>query len=372
MSRRDVTKSPMSVNVVVVGLGYWGPNLARAVSSVRGGRLYGICDSSPERLKRFGSMYPSSVAFSSLDLVLADPEVNAVVVATPVDTHYELAAQALKAGRHVLVEKPLARSSEECEALIALAAANHLVLMVGHVFLYNMAVRKVREYVQAGELGDVYYAYSQRLNLGQVRRDVNALWNFAPHDFSILSYWLGAEPERVTTRGYAYVQPGIEDVVFVTADFPGGIGAHIHISWLDPQKVRLMTLVGTRKMMVYDDTQPDARVTIYDKGVTKVAGPGSQALGSLGRYETFGEFQLLHRAGDVLIPKIDFVEPLQVECQHFVDCIRDGTTPLTDGASGLAVVRALEAAQQSMDRKVEGEPVGSLPLGPTSRSTRSS
>ena len=221
--------------------------------------------------------------------------------------------------------------------------------MVGHVFLFNAAVRKVRDYIDSGELGDILYAYSQRLNLGKVRTDVNALWNFAPHDLSILSYWLGAGPERITARGYSYVQPGIEDVVFVTADFPGNIGANIHISWLDPQKVRLMTVVGSRKMVVYDDTNADARVVVYDKGVDTVPATG------LGTFETFGQFQLLHRAGDVLIPAVDFTEPLLLETQHFVDCIRDGTRPLTDGESGLAVVRALEAAQRSLD--AQGVPV---------------
>jgi predicted dehydrogenase len=216
--------------------------------------------------------------------------------------------------------------------------------MVGHVFLYNAAVRRVKEYVDSGELGDIYYLYSQRLNLGQVRRDVNALWNFAPHDFSIMSYWLDATPERVSARGYSYVLDRTEDVVFVTADYPAGIGSSVHISWLDPQKVRLMTIVGSRKMIVYDDTHPDAKVALYDKSVAKVD------TGGLGSFETFGQFQLLHRAGDVLLPKVDFVEPLQVELQHFVDCIRDGQTPLTDGRAGLAVVRALEAAQLSMAR----------------------
>jgi predicted dehydrogenase len=338
----------MTVNIVVVGLGYWGPNVARAVTAVKGGRLYGICDSDTARLERFAGMYPSAVAFPTLDEVLADEQVTAVILATPVDSHFRLAERVLRAGKHLLVEKPLARTSAECRTLIELADANRLTLMVGHVFLYNAAVVKVREYIDSGELGDVHYAYSQRLNLGQVRRDVNALWNFAPHDFSILSYWLGGGPSQVTARGFSYVQPGIEDVVFVTADFPGGVGANIHISWLDPQKVRLMTVVGSRKMIVYDDTQPDNRVTIYDKGVDRVGGDPSKA--GLGSFETFAQFQLLHRAGDVLIPKVSFTEPLQVQGQHFVDSIRDGTVPLTDGRSGLAVVEALEAAQRSMEQ----------------------
>ena len=338
-----------SVNVVVVGLGYWGPNLARAVATVRGGGLYGICDTDAARIERFARAYPGARTYATLDDVLADDDAHAIVLSTPVDSHFGLARRILSAGRHVLVEKPLARSSEECRTLIDLARVQGVVLMVGHVFLFNAAVRKVRDYIDSGELGDILYAYSQRLNLGKVRTDVNALWNFAPHDLSILSYWLGAGPERIAARGYSYVQPGIEDVVFVTADFPGNIGANIHISWLDPQKVRLMTVVGSRKMVVYDDTNADARVVVYDKGVDSVPATG------LGTFETFGQFQLLHRAGDVLIPAVDFTEPLLLETQHFVDCIRDGTRPLTDGESGLAVVRALEAAQRSLD--AQGVPV---------------
>jgi predicted dehydrogenase len=204
----------------------------------------------------------------------------------------------------------------------------------------------MKGYIDSGELGEVRYIYSQRLNLGQVRTDVNALWNFAPHDLSILMYWLGAVPERVIARGYAYVQPEIEDVVFMTLDFPNRVGANVHISWLDPFKIRRMTVVGSEKMIVYDDVSADARITIYDKGVARTRRPEAEI--SLGTYETFAEFQLLLRAGDVLIPKVDFVEPLLLECQHFVDCIRSGERPLTDGESGLQVVRVLEAAQASM------------------------
>ena len=214
--------------------------------------------------------------------VLADDTIDGVVIATPVDTHFTLAKAALEAGKHVLVEKPLATTSADCEALIALADERDLRLMVGHVFVYNPAVRRVKELIDSGELGDVYYIYSQRLNLGQVRHDVNALWNFAPHDVSILCYWLDAEPTEVTARGFSYVQPGIEDVVFMTLDFPGGVGANVHISWLDPLKVRRMTVVGSEKMVVYDDVSADAKITVYDKGVTKLLVDKSEAsLGEL-------------------------------------------------------------------------------------------
>jgi predicted dehydrogenase len=341
----------VTVNVALVGLGYWGPNLARNLVLLKGGRLHTICDARPEQLARFGAQYPSATTTGDFDAVLANPEIHAVVLATPSVTHHPLAKAALLAGKHVLVEKPLATSSADCEELIAIADERRLTLMVGHVFIYNAAVRKVREYIDSGELGEVLYLYSQRLNLGQVRKDANALWNFAPHDLSIMGYWLQAEPEQVVARGYDYLQPGIEDVVFMTLDYPGGVGANVHISWLDPLKVRRMTVVGSEKMVVYDDVSTDARVLLYDKGVTRSGPIPDPRAASLGSYETYGEFQLLLRAGDVLIPRIDFVEPLKLETQHFIDCILSGETPQTDGRDGLRVVRALEAAQRSLEER---------------------
>src|SRR6266571_368696 len=335
------------LNVALVGLGYWGPNLARNFAALVETQLHTLCDMQPDRLARFARQYPGAKARSDFQAVLADPEVDAVVVATPAASHFDLASAALRAGKHVMVEKPLARTSAQCRDLITLAAARGLTLMTGHVFLFNAAVRKVKEYIQSGELGEVYYIYTQRLNMGRLQSDVNTLWNFAPHDFSILCYWLETTPERVMARGYSYIQPGIEDVVFVTLDFPGGVGANVHLSWLDPRKVRCMTVVGSRKMVVYDDMSPDAKIVVYDKGVTRQ----SQGAVSLGRYESFGEFQLLLRAGDVLIPKIDFVEPLQVECRHFAECIQTGARPLADGYNGLQVVEMLEAAERALRRE---------------------
>jgi predicted dehydrogenase len=336
----------MTVRIAQVGLGYWGPNLARNLATVDGGELVMLCDANAERLGKMGRQVPSARQVTDFADVLADAGVDAVVLATPVDTHFELARRALEAGKHVLVEKPLATTSAECETLIELADTRGLRLMVGHVFLFNAAVQKVKEYIDGGELGELYYVYSQRLNLGQVRSDVNAMWNFAPHDLSILCHWLGREPTAVRAHGHSYIQPGVEDVVFMNLDFPGGIGANIHISWLDPLKVRRMTVVGSEKMVVYDDVSADAKVIVYDRGVTKRLKDRSEA--SLGAYRSYGEFQLLLRAGDVLIPKVDFTEPLKLECQHFVDCIRTGATPLADGRQGLMVVRALEAAQRSL------------------------
>lgn len=334
------------INVAIVGLGHWGPNLARNIASLRDAHLHTLCDAQTERLERLGRQFPAAKQRTEFQSVLMDPEVDAVIIATPVFTHFDLAAAALQAGKHVLVEKPLAQTSVQCEQLIGLAEQHERTLMVGHVFLYNAAVRQVKEYIDSGELGDIYYIYSQRLNLGIVRQDVNALWNFGPHDFSIICYWLNATPVGASARGYSYLQPGVEDVVFVSLDFPGGIGANVHISWLDPSKVRKMTVVGSKKMVVYDDVSADAKIVVYDKGVTKKPVNGQ----SLGDYATFGEFQLLLRAGDVLIPKLDFVEPLKVECQHFIDCIRSGDRPLTDGYDGLRVVQSLEMADQAMQR----------------------
>ncbi len=333
----------MITNIAVVGLGYWGPNLARNVASLPVARLHTLCDQQSNRLAQVARQYPGIKTQTDYSAVLADPEVNAVIIATPVHTHYDLTLSALKAGKHVMVEKPLAQTSAQCLELIAMAEKHHLILMAGHIFIYNAAVRKVKEYIRSGELGEVYYIYSQRLNLGIIRQDVNALWNFAPHDISILCYWLDAAPERVMARGYSYIQPGIEDVIFMNLDFPGGIGSNVHISWLDPNKIRCMTVVGSKKMVVYDDVSADAKIRIYDKGVTKKPNNTSP-----GRYESFGEFQLMLRAGDVLIPSFNFPEPLKIECQHFVECIQSGKQPITDGYDGLRVVRVLEAAQEAI------------------------
>jgi len=337
----------MSVKIGMVGLGYWGPNLARNLQATPGAELYALCDADTDRLQRVGRQYPGARLESSYTALLGDAKLDAIVLATPVATHFELAAAAIAAGKHVLVEKPLAVSTSQCRELVTRADAAKLILMTGHVFLFNSAVRVVKKYIDEGSLGRIYYVYSQRLNLGVVRRDVNALWNFAPHDISILNYWLGAAPLGVNARGFSYLQSDVEDVVFMSLDYPGGIGANVHISWLDPRKIRRMTVVGSEKMVVYDDTSAEARIMLYDKGFTKQA---------LGNFENFSEFQLLLRAGDVLIPKLDYSEPLQIECRHFVDCIQTGKRPMTDGEEGLRVVAALEAADRSIrdgGRRVE-------------------
>jgi predicted dehydrogenase len=345
----------VTVAIGLVGLGYWGPNLARVIRTINGGSLAWLCDADPGRLEAISRQYPGVRTSTDVESLLSDRTLDAVVIATPADTHFQIAGDALRADKHVLVEKPLARTAAECTTLIAEASSRSRVLMPGHVFLYNAAVRKVREYITSGELGEVYYVYSQRLNLGQVRADVNALWNFAPHDISIIRSWLDASPQSVVARGFSYLQPGIDDVVFMTMDYPSGVGANVHISWLDPHKIRLMTVVGSEKMVVYDDTSPDARIRLYDKGVTRKLVEQRREEATLGRYETFGQFQLLLRAGDVLIPKIDFREPLQLELEDFIGAIEDGRRPISDAETGLDVVRCLEAAQRSMD--APGSPV---------------
>lgn len=270
-----------------------------------------------------------------------DSRIDAVVVATPIRTHFEICRFFLSAGKHVFVEKPLAQTEKECRPLIALAGEKQRVLMVGHVFEYNAAVRKIKEYVDQGELGKLFYVYSQRVNLGKIQNDVNALWSFAPHDISILNYWLGKEPVRVAARGFSYLNPNIEDVVFVTLEYPGGVGAHLHLGWLDPRKVRLMALVGSKKMLVYDDVSLDAKIQVYDKGVV-------QLHDFLEAPETFAEFQFQIRSGDLVTPSLPFSEPLHSECRHFIDSIQKGARPLTDGENGLRVVKVLEAAESSL------------------------
>ncbi|NLE76070.1 MAG: Gfo/Idh/MocA family oxidoreductase [Chloroflexi bacterium] len=332
------------VGVGLVGYGYWGPNLARNFHQLPGSRLVACCDQSPERLQRAQQAFPHLRVTPHLDEMLHEPEVDAVVVATPVHTHYQVVRAALLAGKHVLVEKPLTADSGEAAQLTALAQERGVVLMVGHTFEYNPAVWKMKELLDAGELGQVYYAYSTRVNLGRLQRDLNALWSIAPHDISILIYLFGAMPEEVSARGGTYLEGGIEDVVFVDLQFPGGVVAHVHASWLDPCKVRRMTLVGSKKMVLYDDVASEDKIRVYDKGVLRV-----------GNGQIFGEFHYKVHSGDIWIPRIDASEPLQNESAHFVECIVKGLRPRSDGASGLRVVQVLEAAQRSLAQR--GAPV---------------
>jgi predicted dehydrogenase len=337
------------VNVAMLGLGYWGPNLARNLVSLEGVRIAALCDLDTERAEAFRRRFcPEARVVSDYRILAGDPLIDAVVIATPIRTHHEIGSFLLAAGKHVFIEKPLARTAEECRELIDLAERHQRVLMAGHVFEFNVAVQKIKQYIDRGELGKLFYVYSQRVNLGRIQNDVNALWSFAPHDVSIMNYWFGQEPARVAARGFSCLHSGIEDVVFVTLEYPNGVGAHLHLGWLDPRKLRLMTLVGSKKMLVYDDVSLDAKIQIYDKGI-------SDLHKFLEAPETFAEFQFKLRVGDLVIPTLQFGEPLQSECQHFVDCVRNGQRPLTDGLSGLRVVKVLEAAERSL--KQEGRPI---------------
>jgi predicted dehydrogenase len=337
------------VGIGVIGFGYWGPNLVRNVASLPEAQLRVVCDRSADRLLEVGRLYPGVDLVDSVVDVLNRSDIDAVILATPADTHFDLARRVLESGRAVFVEKPLARSVAECQQLIELAAQKNLVLMVGHTFEYNAAVEYVDDLICRRDLGQIYYIYSQRLNLGVVRHDVNALWNLAPHDISIALRWLKKEPVRVCARGYTYLQAGVEDVVYLDLEFDDGVAVHIHVSWLDPGKVRRTTVVGSRKMVVYDDASTEAKIQVFDKGIDREPiTPDGPAYASLGEFDSFGKFQLTQRAGDLLIPKIDFTEPLKRECSHFVDCVRENRRPLTDGESGLRVVRILEAGTKSL------------------------
>jgi predicted dehydrogenase len=330
------------INVAVVGLGYWGPNLLRNLVSLEGVRVSVLCDADQQRAELSRRRFcPGARLVDDHRRVADDPEVDGVVVATPIQTHFAVGRDLLSAGKHVFIEKPLARTVQECQALIDLAARANRVLMVGHVFQYNQCVRRIKQYLDEGALGKLLYVYSQRVNLGRIQHDLNALWSFAPHDFSIMDYWLGEAPLQVTARGFSYLNSGIEDVVFVTLEYPGGVGVHLHLGWLDPRKVRLMTLVGSKQMLVYDDVSLDAKLQIYDKGIV-------QLHEFLEAPDSFAQFQFQIRNGDLVIPTVSFSEPLHEEGRHFIECIRDGSQPLSDGACGLRVVRVLEAADRSL------------------------
>ncbi|MDE3117373.1 MAG: Gfo/Idh/MocA family oxidoreductase [Nitrospirota bacterium] len=337
---RDVNRA---VRVAVVGAGEWGKNHVRTFAHLRGATLASVCDLDSAKLEAVRSDYPGVAATARYDDVLRDSSIEGVVIASFASKHFEQARLALAAKKHVLVEKPMTLAPEEAEELVHVADQTGCCLMVGHLLLYHPAVAKMKALVANQEIGDLFYLYSQRLNLGRVRKDENALWSFGPHDVAVAVYLFGDEPEVVTAKGEAFLQQGVVDVVFVTLHFPRRKLAHIHLSWLDPHKTRRTTIVGSKKMVVFDDMEPTDKVRIYDKGVD--IKPQAVA------YEDY-----LHvRFGDVLIPHIGSIEPLRLECQHFLDCIRTGARPMSDGRQGLQVIRILAAAQRSLD--LDGAPV---------------
>jgi predicted dehydrogenase len=333
------------VRVGVVGLGYWGPNLARNFAGLPGSELRWGCDADPAARDRFAAAFPDARVTATLDELLDDPELDAVALATPVPTHAELARRVLESGRHCFVEKPLAQSTVDAERALEAARDTGRILMVGHLLEYHPGVRKLKELAESGELGEIRYVYSHRLNLGKLRDDENALWSLGAHDVSVLLSLAGEEPHELEARGESYMNAGVEDVVFCFLRFPSGLAAHMHLSWLDPHKERRFTVVGSRQMATFDDMDLERKVTVYDKGF-------DQSATSYGEYIT--------RSGGIWTPHIDNVEPLRAECAHFVECVREDRAPISDGASGLRVVRVLEALQRSLDATAReaGAPAG--------------
>ena len=325
------------LHVGVIGCGYWGPNLIRNFIQLKESDVSRVADLDESRLAHMKMLYPTVNTTTDYRELISDPEIHIVAVATPVRSHYKMASEAISAGKHVFVEKPLAASVSEAEDLVAQAEAKNVKLMVGHTFLYTAAVKKMKEIIDSGELGEIYYVNTQRLNLGLFQQDINVIWDLAPHDISIILYLLGRQPESVSAVGASHVNPSIEDVAVVTLRFSGQLVAFIQSSWLDPDKIRKTTIVGSKKMMVYDDVQPSEKIRIYDKGVEKPK-----------HYDTYAEFPYSYKYGDTLIPKIEGTEPLRTQLKHFLDCIMNGGEPLTNGAGGLSVVKILEGAQTSL------------------------
>lgn len=334
-----------TVKIGVVGAGYWGPNLIRNFASLPNVKLEQVCDLDPKRLEKIKLSHPGVSTTTSYSEMVNNPNVDGIVVATSASTHAELTIQALKAKKHVLVEKPLSYTLEHAEAMVSAAEAAGRVLMVGHTFEFNPAVEKLKEIIHTEKFGKTLYMYGRRLNLGRIREDVNVLWNLAPHDVSIILFLIGEMPVSVRCLGTSFLQPGIEDVAFMYLEFASGLVAHVHVGWLDPSKIRTLTVVGSGQMAIYDDVDNEAKLKVYDKGVET----------QLGKDGSLIEYSTRLRAGDIWIPKINETEPLKKECQHFVDCIRSGAKPRTDGLNGLRVTKILEAAQKSL--KSNGERV---------------
>ncbi len=328
------------LKVAVIGCGYWGPNLIRNFNQISECQMAMCCDLDESKLQRMSSLYPEIKTTKNLNDIFQDEAIKAVAIATPVYTHAKLAALCLEHGKHVMIEKPMAASIAECLELIELAEVKQKKLMVGHTFEYTAAVNKVKEIIKSGELGDVMYVSSARLNLGLFQPDINVIWDLAPHDISIILYLLDEFPEGINASGKAHFKKGIEDVATVTLNFPSGTIAFVHNSWLDPDKVRKMTIVGSKKMLVYDDISTNEKIKIFDKGVQ--APP---------YYDSFAEFHFSYRYGDIYAPRLNEYEPLKNECLHFLDCIRHNKCPKSDGHSGLRVVSILEAANKSLQNE---------------------
>lgn len=325
------------VKLGIVGIGYWGPNLVRNFSRIPELRIKYLCDLNRENIESVSYLVPDAIKTSSVDEVL-ESDVDAVVVSSPAITHYEIGMKALKAGKHVFVEKPLALKVEQAEEMVRLAEEKNLILMVGHLMIYHPAVNYLKELVKSGELGEILYMYSQRLNLGRLRKDENVVWSLAPHDISMIFYLKESEPVKVSCSGGDYLRDGIEDVAFINIFFADGSLGHVHVSWLDPHKTRKLTIVGSKKMAVFDDMESSEKIKIFDKGVTFAP-----------QVSQYGE-EISLRFGDIVIPFFKMQEPLFLECKHFVECVLEGRKPVTDGRSGLKVLKVLEACDRSLEQ----------------------
>ncbi|HEX4115430.1 MAG TPA: Gfo/Idh/MocA family oxidoreductase [Solirubrobacteraceae bacterium] len=328
-----MTDAGTPIRVGVVGLGYWGPNLARNFAAIDGCELAWLCDGAEQIRAKLADAFPRVRTSEKIDRLLADPELDAVVLATPVPTHAELAARVLEAGKHCFVEKPLATTVADAQRAVDAAERAGRILMVGHLLEYHPAVTRLKELLDADELGSLYYVYGNRVNLGKLRAEENALWSLGAHDVSVVLHLIGEEPVECSAHGESYVRGGVQDVVFCYLRFPSGQVAHLHLSWLDPHKERRITVVGSKRMATFDDMRTEGKLTVYDKGFDEDA-------------DSWGEY--ITRAGESFSPRLANAEPLRLECQHFIDCIREGRTPRSDGHSGLRVVRVLEALQHSL------------------------
>jgi predicted dehydrogenase len=327
------------IRVGVVGLGYWGPNLARNLGAIPGCEVSWLCDASEEARAKLERSFPGARSTNVIGDLLDDEELDAVVLATPVQTHAELAVAVAQAAKHCFVEKPLATNAADAERAVAAAESAGRTLMVGHLLEYHPAVAHLKELIEGQELGDLYYIYGNRLNLGKLRADENALWSLGAHDVSVALHLIGEQPQECLAQGASFVREGVQDVVFCYLRFPSGIVAHLHLSWLDPHKERRLTVVGSRRMATFDDMQIEGKLTIYDKGFDEDV-------------RSWGEY--VARSGDIFSPHIPNFEPLRIECEHFIHCVRTGEAPRSDGYSGLRVVRVLERLQQSLDAETAG------------------
>jgi predicted dehydrogenase len=341
------------IRIGQVGIGYWGPNLARNFEALEDCHLAWLCDADAAAREKWHRIYPETNFTADLDDLLSDPDLHAIAITTPVPTHAPLAEAVIEAGKHCFVEKPLAQNLTDAERVVALAEEHDRILMVGHLLEYHPGVGQLREMIREGSLGDIRYIYAQRLNLGRIRADENALWSLGAHDVSVLLSLADELPVEASARGQAYIQEGIEDVVFAYLQFESGMAGHLHLSWLDPHKARKITVVGSRRMASLDDMEMERKLTVWDKGFDP-------------HESSFGDREYITRSGGVWSPAISSREPLRIECEHFVECLRHGMRPLSDGHNGARVVRVLEALQASLDNGGAPQPVGAATVAPTS------